>query len=120
MPGQSGFYNRRVTIKRRTPETSAAGDISYAFVTVAGLSRIPAKYRPERGWERMESGRLEDAEMGTLMIRSTSLAREITAADIVVFHGPERDEEYSIKYISNPDQRNRELNIQVERGTAVR
>lgn len=76
------------------------------------LVTVWAQFTPERSWERIEGGRLEAAVAGTLRLRSTPQTRDVTEADRVVV-----DEVlYNIRGITNPDRRNRWLEITVERG----
>lgn len=70
---------------------------------------------PERSRERLEAGRLESAVAGTLKVRSSATTRGVTAADRALINGTV----YAIRAITNPDRRNRYLEMTVERGTAT-
>lgn len=73
------------------------------------LSGEPAEYRRLSGAEAVEGGRLSDVEQGTLIIRDSAKAREITAADRVTIAG--RD--FAIKSVGVPVRRLRRIEMSV-------
>lgn len=72
-------------------------------------------FRPERGAERLQAGRLEGAVAGTLRVRSSSDTRTVTTEWRVEIDGIA----YQIRSITNPDRRNRFLEMTVESGVAT-
>lgn len=108
---RAGSLNKRVTFERRRAIDDGGGGggiVWEAFLTVWG------GLRPERGRERLEAGRLEAVVAGVLQVRSSSDARGVTEADRVVIDNVP----HQIRAIVNPDQRNRMLEMTVERGVA--
>lgn len=108
----AGPLRDRVTFQRATRTPDGAGGAALAWtdeVTVWG------GFRPQRGRETLEVGRLESAVAGVLTVRSSPDTREITAADRVQIDG----ESYQIRTITNPDRRNKMLEFVVERGVAT-
>ena len=96
------------------------GGYSRDYVPIVGLERIKGEFKPERGRERLESGRLESTVAGTLRVRSSAAARSVRAGNIVTMHEIEGDEDYNIHAVINPDQRNRYLEFTIERGGALK
>tara|TARA_Y100000815_G_scaffold228067_1_gene216877 strand:- start:305 stop:646 length:342 start_codon:yes stop_codon:yes gene_type:complete len=112
MPG-AGQLRDRVSFYRLTEADDGYGNVHSGwaddpFLTVWGA------FQPERGRERLEAGRMESAVAGVLTVRSSADARAVTPADKVAVKG----EDYAIRSITNPDRRNRFLEILVERGVA--
>ena len=70
---------------------------------------------PERGREQLEAGRLESAVAGVVKIRGSVSSRTITPEWICTIDGVD----YNIRSITNPDRRNRYLEMVVERGVAT-
>lgn len=73
------------------------------------------KFTPERGRERLAAGRVEASLAGVLRVRSCVSARDVSEADRVLID----DVVFQILSISNPDQRNKYLEMSVERGTGT-
>jgi SPP1 family predicted phage head-tail adaptor len=108
----AGPLRKRVTFEREMRTEDAGGGAAVAWgdpLTVWG------QFQPERGAERLSSGRLESALAGVLRIRSSDAARQITADQRVTIDGIA----HQIRSIANPDQRNRMIEMTVERGVAV-
>lgn len=111
MTTKIGRLNKRVTFERqvRTPDGSGGTTVSWSTLyTVAG------SHRPQFASERLESGRLESATPGVLTVRSSSDLRSVTTSDRVQIDSIA----HQIRSITNPDQRNRFLEIVVEEGVA--
>lgn len=109
----AGQLNKRVTFQSATVVEDAGGGGAETWggdITVAG------GFRPERGRERIEAGRVEAALAGVLKVRSSAATRAIDAeTHRVLIDG----EPYNITSVSNPDQRNAYLEMTVEAGTGA-
>ncbi len=108
----AGLKNSRVTFQRQSEVADGGGGFEKGWTDFTTLS---AQFKPERGSERVESGRVATRLAGVLILRSTSKSREIKTSDRVMIGG----ELYQIRSISNPDQRNRDLEMTVESGAAI-
>lgn len=117
----AGYFNKVATFKRKVFAQNDAGDDIGSFEPIsAELTRFPVGYRPERGWEREEAGRLESATMGVLRARSCVATRSVTPGDIVdLFDQFDECTTFTIKYVDNRDRENKFLHFTVEEGTAV-
>lgn len=111
---RAGNLVKRVTFQREATVDDDGGGQSVSWADISGLVRVSASFAPERGRERLEAGRLEAAVAGRLWMRSFALARTITEKDRVMID----DVPYVIRSIVNPDGRNIELEMTVERGAA--
>ena len=107
----AGQRNKRVTFQRKIKAPDGGGGIGPGWTD---LMKVSARFRPERGRERVESGRVSAELTGVLTLRSSAKTRAITEADRVVIKGVP----YQIRSIDNPDQRDRDLEMTVERGAA--
>lgn len=114
MAVKAGRLVKKVTFQREETVADDGGGQAVTWVDIAGLVRVSASFMPERGRERLEAGRLEAAVAGRLWMRSFALARTITEKDRVMID----DVPYVIRSITNPDGRNIELEMTVERGAA--
>lgn len=108
----AGRARDRVTFQVETQTDDGGGGYALAWVDALTVS---GEYRPERGRERVEAGRLETSMAGTLRVRWSSESRAITTAHRVLIDG----EAYQIRSIENEDRRNRDLVMVVERGVAT-
>lgn len=70
---------------------------------------------PERGREVLAAGRLESSAGAVLKIRSSTAARAIDATYKATIDGVD----HQVRAISNPDGRNRFLEIVLESGVAI-
>lgn len=105
----AGRLRDRVTFQESVDTPDAAGGVYQSWrnvVTVWGA------LQEERGRERVEAGRLESGVAGILTVRSSSETRDLGAANRVVVN----EINYQIRSISNPDRRNKYLELVVERG----
>lgn len=102
----------RVVFERSVTAPDGAGGQSVGWGVVYSCR---GKFTPERGRERLAAGRVEASLAGVLRIRSCAKARDVNEADRVRID----DELYQIRSISNPDQRNKYLEMSVERGTGT-
>lgn len=108
----AGGMRSRVAFERIVTVPDGAGGQSAGWGVVY---RCRGQYRPERGRERIEAGRMEAAMAGVLRVRSCSQARDLTESDRVLIDGIV----FQIRAISNPDGRNKHLELSVERGTGT-
>ena len=76
------------------------------------LDPVWGHLRPERGTERLEGGRLEANLGAVLRVRSSATTRAITESYKVTISGVD----YQIRSIANPDQRNKYIEMTLERG----
>lgn len=110
-----------VTFKRSQGVTDhLGGGGTRNFQPIADLVRIHAEFKPERGQERIEAGRLESSVAGTLRVRSSAALRGVHAGDIVTLHQVDGDADHVIHAAINPDQRNRFIEFTIERGVALK
>lgn len=109
---RAGTLNKRVTFQSETRTPDGGGGFTREWILVA---TVWGGFVPERGSERLEAGRLEGSLSGVLRVRSSSTTRTVKVADRVIIDGVP----HQIRSIANPDQRNRMLDILVERGVAT-
>lgn len=109
-----------VTFVRKQRVSDGQGGSTVDFVPLDGLERIPAEYKPERGQERIEAGRVQAEVAGTLRVRSCAAVRDVTASDFVILHEIDGDVTHAIRADINPDQRNRFVEFTIERGVALK
>jgi SPP1 family predicted phage head-tail adaptor len=72
------------------------------------------EFRPERGRERLDAGRLAEALGGIVTVRASDAASAITEGDRAIID----DEPYQIRSAVT-DQRNRLVEMTVEKGVAI-
>lgn len=106
----AGGLRARLAFERSTETADGAGGTVLVWGVIYSCR---GRFMPERGRERIEAGRTEAAMAGVLRIRSSIAARALSEADRVRID----DDLYQILSISNPDQRNKFLELSVERGT---
>lgn len=73
------------------------------------------RFTPQSGTETLQAGRPENSVVGTLRIRRSSEANAIDQSYRVQIESID----YQIRSIINPDQRDRWLDMTVERGVAL-
>lgn len=105
----AGALRFRATFQRETRTTNASGGATSSWGT---YHECWAGFVPERGVEVLQDGHLQASVAGTLTIRSSTETRGIAEDDRVVVDG----NTYQIRRIINPDQRDRYLEMVVERG----
>lgn len=108
----AGPMRARVVFERAATAPDGAGGRSVSW---GALWACRGKFTPERGRERLAAGRVEASLAGVLRIRSCVIARDVSEADRVLID----DEVFQIRSISNPDQRNKYLEMSVERGAGT-
>lgn len=110
---RAGTLNKRATFISQVSVSDGAGGSTLSwqeYVTVW------AQLSPERAREKIQQGRIADAQAGVLRVRSSTATRMIDATYRVVVGSTT----YNIRGIANPDQRNDMLEILVETdGTVV-
>jgi SPP1 family predicted phage head-tail adaptor len=106
---RAGQLSDRVTFEAEQLTPDGGGGSALAWISVA---TVWGQFIPERGRERLEAGRLESAIAGVLRVRSSALMRTITAAHRVQI----KSVPYQIRSFSNPDRRNRMIEMLVESG----
>ncbi|HVL73323.1 MAG TPA: head-tail adaptor protein [Beijerinckiaceae bacterium] len=110
MPG-AGLFDRRVTFLRRALADDGAGNTRGGFAPVL---TVWAGWRATGGQEIVEGGRAVDAAAGTLTIRDTPAARQVTAADRVLFSG----DEWAILSVAPPERRRGTIALTIARRQA--
>ena len=80
MPG-AGQLRDRAAFYRLNATPDGYGNTSTGWAASPFLT-VWAAFRPERGRERVEAGRLESAVAGVLTVRSSSDTRAVTAAGL--------------------------------------
>lgn len=108
----AGSLRKRLTFETEGETPDGGGGYVAGWSTIA---TVWGSFRPERGRERLEAGRLEGAVAGVVRVRSSATTRTITEKDRVTFGG----DSYQIRSLTNPDQRNKFLEFLVEKGVAV-
>lgn len=103
---------KRVIFQRESRTADGAGGYSLGWTT---LCTVWGQNAPEKGRERVAAGRIESDLSGVLVVRSSSETRAVTTSDKVLIDNVA----HNIRSISNPDQRNRFLEMVVERGVSV-
>lgn len=109
---RAGTLNKRVTFQRRVVTDDGGGGHSREW---SNLVEVWGGFSPERGSERLEAGRLQGSLFGVLRVRSSATTRTVTVDDRVMIDGVA----HQIRSVANTDQRNRMLDILVERGVAT-
>ncbi|PLW76807.1 phage head closure protein [Cohaesibacter celericrescens] len=107
---RAGNLNKRVTFLEPLHTINASGgrvEVWGDDLTVWG------GFRPDRGSESEDGGRLQASVSGLLKVRGSSDTRAIGEDWRVLING----DEYRIDAITNPDQRGRELHMVVTKGT---
>lgn len=108
----AGPLRDRIAFKKKVETSDGQG--GYAAVWTTQFT-VWGSFRPQRGREQMEAGRLESSVSGVVSVRSSSQSRSIQPTWIAVIDGVD----YNIRWITNPDRRNKYLEIAVDRGVAV-
>lgn len=114
-----GSMSKIATFKRDTGAVGVGGSKTRNWTDLPGLVRVPVEYKPQRGRERVAAGRLEAATVAFVTVQACNAVRALTPADIVVLHEPNGDVAHRIYSIENPDQRNRDYEIVVEKGVQL-
>lgn len=108
---RAGRLRDRVTFQEPVRVSNGAGGNTKTWsdvVTVWGA------YSPERGREQLAGGAIQATGRGVLQIRYSSTVAVITEEHRALING----ETYNILSVTNPDRRNRALELVLERGTA--
>lgn len=111
--------NKVVTFQRDTGALGVGGSKTRHWTDLPGLERVPAEYRPQRGRERVQAGRLEASTVGYLTLQSCAAVRGLTPADIVIVHEQSGDVPHRIYSIENPDQLGGDFELVVEKGVQL-
>lgn len=109
---RAGRLRNRVEFQRPVEMTSPIGEAYLGWETVA---RRWGDYRPERGREKLEAGRLESSNAGTLQVRFDSVTKDVTAEHRVLLDGVAMQ----IRSAMDPDMRRRTIEFVVEVGVAT-
>lgn len=109
---RAGQMRDRVRIERETEQPDGGGGYEVGWFHVA---TVWGQLVPERGRERVESGRIEASVAAVLRIRYSSEVADVTAGYRVVIDGVD----YNIRSVTQPDRRNRIIEMTVERGVAT-
>lgn len=115
----TGSMSKIATFKRDTGAVGVGGSRTRNWTDLPGLVRVPVEFKPQRGRERVAAGRLEAATIAFVSIQACEAVRHLTPADIVVIHDETGDLPCRIYSIENPDQRNRDYEIVVEKGVQL-
>lgn len=108
----AGRLRSRVTFQGEVQTPDDGG--GYA-ATWAAVTTVWGEFRPERGNERVEAGRIAAPLSGTLRVRWSSLTNAITTRHRALIDS----EPYDIRSIANPDRRHRFLEMTVEKGVGT-
>lgn len=108
----AGPLRDRIAFKKKVETDDGQGGYATSW---ALQFTVWGSFRPQRGREQMEAGRLESSVSGVIRVRSSSQSQTIEPTWIAVIDGAD----YNIRWISNPDRHARFLEIAVDRGVAV-
>lgn len=108
----AGKLNKRVIFQSEQQVSDGGGGYELGW---ADTLEVWGQYNPEKGREKVEQGRLEDALAGTLRVRHTSETEAITAGQRVLIDG----EPFQIRSAANEDQRRMFMTFTVEKGVAT-
>jgi SPP1 family predicted phage head-tail adaptor len=104
---KAGTLNKRATFRSlvSTPDGAGGSTIAWAdYVTVW------AQLSPERAREKIQQGRIADAQAGVLRVRSSTATRLIDGKYRVVVD----DVTYNVRGAANPDQRNDMIELVID------
>ena len=107
-----GAMRRRMLFETEGETPDGGGGYTSGW---SAITTVWGSFKAERGTEKVQAGRLADPVAGVVKVRSSTTTRTIDAEDRVTFGG----DVYQIRSIINPDQRNRWLEMVVERGVAT-
>lgn len=114
-----GSMGKLATFKRDTGAVGTGGSKTRNWTELPGLVRVPVEYKPQRGRERVQAGRLEAATVAFVTLQDCAAVRGVTPADIIVIHEQSGDVPHRIYSLENPDQRSRDIEIVVEKGVQL-
>ncbi|TDW21067.1 hypothetical protein EV128_12236 [Rhizobium azibense] len=114
-----GSMSKLATFQRDTGAVGVGGAKTRHWTNLPGLERVPVEYRPQRGRERVQAGRLEASTVAFVTIQDCEAVRALTPADIIVIHEQSGDVPHRIYSLENPDQRSRDVEIVVEKGVQL-
>lgn len=114
-----GSMNKRATFQRDTGTVGVGGSRTRHWSDLPGLVRVPVEYKPERGRDRVQAGRLEASSLGLFVVQGCAAVRDLTTSDIIVIHEQSGDVPHRIVSIENPDQRGRDYEIVAEKGVQL-
>lgn len=109
----AGRLRKRVRFEAevRTPDGAGGYSVDWALAL-----EVWGGLQVERGREKIDAGRLADAVAGVLTIRSSTEARDLlSGANRVMIDG----EAWNVRSVTNPDQKNKYLELVVEKGVAT-
>ena len=109
---QAGRLRKRVRFQRASPSPDIGGGFA---VTWGDDLEVWADFRPQRGSEVLEAGRIAEQVSGVLQLRYSETAASILPGDRVLID----DEAYNIRSAIDPDGRRIRLEVVVEKGVAT-
>ncbi len=111
-----GTMNKLATFQRDTGTIGVGGSRKRNWSNLPGLVRVPVQYKPERGRDRVQAGRLEASAMALFIVQGCAAIRDLKTSDVVVIHEQNGDVAHRIISIENPDQHGRDFEIVAEKG----
>lgn len=111
----AGRLRGRVTFEQEVKSPDGGGGASIEWGN--GFS-VWGGFKPERGQERMEAGRLQASLAGVLTVRGSSKVDRVTEDWSVLISVRGIESRYQIRSISNPDERGKYIEMSVEKGKA--
>jgi SPP1 family predicted phage head-tail adaptor len=109
---RAGLMRDRVTLQVEQEAPDGGGGYVLAWHDVA---TVWGHLTEERGRERLESGRIEGALGAVLKVRHSADTERVNPGWRAVIDGVE----YNITSVSQPDRRNRVVEMTVVRGVAI-
>ena len=114
----AGPLRDRVEFYRRNTTETGWGTPTTGFAETPFCTRrggVQVQRARNQSIETVDAGRLQSSTMVALTIRSDSITRTITEADKAVIDGVD----YQIRSITNPDRREKWLELVLERGVGI-
>lgn len=110
----AGQMRDRVLFQRPLETETESGGVSRSFEPLFG-GAVWGELVPEKGGERLQSGRLHESAGALLRVRSSDNTRSLTTDDQAVINGTT----YNIRSIEDIARRRKTLELVLERGVAV-
>lgn len=115
----TGSMNKLATFQRDTGTIGLGGSKVSHWTDIPGLVRVPVEYKPQRGRERVQAGRLEAATVAFIVVQGCRAVRGLTPADVVIVHDETGDIPHRVHSIENPDQMGQDYEIITEKGVQL-
>ena len=109
---QAGRLRKRVRFQRANPSPDIGGGFA---VTWGDDLELWADFRPQRGSEVLDAGRVAATVPGVLQVRWSDIVSGILPGDRVLIDG----EPFNIQSVIDPDGRHIRLEMVIEKGVST-